>query len=72
LSVLAAVYAAQSEFDNAVKWQGKALSLCDPNDKESYAKTLEFYKEKQENRGSATQQGSGIKVMSISRSRVAA
>lgn len=50
LSVLASAYAALNDFDNAIKWQEKAVSLSVGPEKEGYAKALVEYKQRQKER----------------------
>jgi tetratricopeptide (TPR) repeat protein len=47
LGVLASAYAALNDFDNAVKWQEKAMSLSADAEKEERSKSLEDFKKRQ-------------------------
>jgi tetratricopeptide (TPR) repeat protein/tRNA A-37 threonylcarbamoyl transferase component Bud32 len=46
LDTLATAYATKGDFDNAVKWQLKAIELCDDNSMEEYQKNLKLFREK--------------------------
>lgn len=72
LRLLARAYAELSDFDNAVKWQEKAVSICDPAEKENYSNTLKSYKQKQQERERVQLRESGNKVMWVERVRLAA
>ena len=53
LELLASAYAANDDFDNAIKWQTKAIALSDAADKPQRTKDLESYKVRQIDRSRA-------------------
>ncbi len=46
LDTLATAYAANGDFENAVKWQLKAIELCDDESTELYQENLRLFREK--------------------------